>query len=1000
MSTRMNRDIKVTAFLQKIQKKILGYLIIFILPFFFFFSGIFLLFVEIVYGQFQIESRVPIYILWLICVLCFGSILWILRPLWKNIHKTDNVSRLYNALNRDDDGKLLSFVQLHQKIQDDTSKEKYFILEYLDRQRNILFLGNPRLDFSRWRFDRWKFRALISGIIIYIIFLNTLWFESNQKFFAQKFLHKILIEQKEPFYIKDIDISYKYPAYLDREEEKNEGTNGNIQVPAGTQITLQFSLPDQIKKGIIFRNNKSEPLAQDGNYSFEYIFIADQNETYFFEIEFALGGKKREEKQHTISVTSDAAPLVEITDPKEDVHVDSLDSVSIQYNARDDNGIKNIYFLYQINDSELKQKQISIFETTKSNIQQTSNFDLYTLEIEPGQTLTVFVAAKDGDPFHPEKEGRSKPVKIFYRDPKQIYQKLMENEYKIREAVLEYYGDHFEDPFFKWQLQQSLVWNDTFLNASFTLHSTGERIISELESFNTEMKNFSEKERNSYLSASYMNLEKKLKVLAGQHFDGIQKKLLLSISTLHTKIQQELEDHLKLLLNLTNYHAAENVKEGAKNVTSSVDTLLEQLNSNSMKNNQHAQQEYLEKSIKEIKKQMQNLFEMMQNLQTHADHGFVNKEAAQNQNISDLLEQLQQAISNNDLEKAKEILLKLQQSLKNTIESMEELKKETENSEYSQYRETAQKLQNEIETITQDQKDLIKKTEKVIQKHRDNITKEFENIFKKEKVDLLELAYTMLNHIYTVNDNNTDEFFLSERNASIETSKKLIAAMEQKWIDEMLPSAYEAHQAIAVYKKRHEDFRLPNNDDLSQSYSISEKIISVLKNLRIQTNDTISEAERQNLRQLSQEQDQLQKKLQYADQSLASEIPILPPQLREEIKKAEEQMKQAKQHLQNMQSESGKRFQVDAHETLQKIQSDFFQGEQGFPMQAPAGQQLFKPPSLSDGRDGNSSDGEGPKVQQNNETNVFRKNILQGLKSKPVPLYKKEVKEYYKGLLN
>lgn len=213
----------------------------------------------------------------------------------------------------------------------------------------------------------------------------------------------------------DVSITYHYPGYTGLPPRTVEGTAGELSALRGTEARLETRADRPVARAFVEIGEASLPLEVEGERLLRGSIRLQNAGSYAFRFEDARGKVLARGPEIPIHVVEDQAPTVQIGAPIPELVVTERDSVEIQYEATDDFGISRLELVYKVGPTEERSIPLGSPQDTPKRVTRTYTWQLATLDLRPGETVTYYVRAQDNDTVSGPKWGQSRTqvLKIF-----------------------------------------------------------------------------------------------------------------------------------------------------------------------------------------------------------------------------------------------------------------------------------------------------------------------------------------------------------------------------------------------------------------------------------------------------------------------------------------------------------------------------------------------------------------------------------------------------------
>jgi hypothetical protein len=206
----------------------------------------------------------------------------------------------------------------------------------------------------------------------------------------------------------DVEIAYRYPAYMRRDPVTISGTGGEVRAPRGTEVLLRTRADrDVVAAEIVVETIASPPeppsprerrLALEVTAARDLAgrFLLDEPGAYRFRFLDRRGRTVAEGPSVPIGVEPDAFPEVRITAPEQEIEVDAGARVRVEWWASDDVGLGELVLVTRPPAGEERRQPVRAFAGARRD---SGGFDLDTgaMGVGEGERLLYWLEVLDGD---------------------------------------------------------------------------------------------------------------------------------------------------------------------------------------------------------------------------------------------------------------------------------------------------------------------------------------------------------------------------------------------------------------------------------------------------------------------------------------------------------------------------------------------------------------------------------------------------------------------------
>ncbi|HEY8428771.1 MAG TPA: hypothetical protein VIL20_10370, partial [Sandaracinaceae bacterium] len=204
-----------------------------------------------------------------------------------------------------------------------------------------------------------------------------------------------------------------FPSYLDR-SSLTVADPIVLEVPRGTSIEVRARARLEATGAALRAGEREVPMELAGDGRWIGRFVAREDGPLVLRLRRADGEWISDATVRTVRALVDEAPRVTLVDPVEDLVLDAPDALEIAWDASDDVGIASVDLVLRTAAGvETRRRIASYGEGAHPALASgTSPLDLALAELMPGDTVTLYVEAHDGDVVSGPNVGRSAERRI------------------------------------------------------------------------------------------------------------------------------------------------------------------------------------------------------------------------------------------------------------------------------------------------------------------------------------------------------------------------------------------------------------------------------------------------------------------------------------------------------------------------------------------------------------------------------------------------------------
>ncbi len=819
----------------------------------------------------------------------------------------------------------------------------------------------------------------------------------------------------------DIEITYRYPAYTGLAPRTLPVSTGEVTAPKGTEVALKTRADRDVTRAELVLGDERVPLQLEGTRDLSGTFVLKQSGSYHFEL-FRKNNLIARGPEVPVNAEADTPPQVRLTSPAEELEIDEGAKVTLKYEASDDYGLTSLELVYRLPGSaEAQRVKLRHDEGRRSKGQYV--WDLAGVKLKPGQRVTYHVEAQDNDEVEGKKKGVSRTQVLKLYSAAEHRRAAVERVQKLWDRMVTHLADRLESNDRAKEKTAELV------APGQTTDQSGTQLAADLVAAARELAK--ERDAPRELIGALVNIS-----------DSFQRHVLSTADARRTFLRyQRMQSDLDMGRRLTAVVSAE-ISEVEKDILyleSLLDrqklldlqelgrqlqadrrelaSLLEQFR----QTKDEALQDNILREVQALRERMNELMRRMSELAKGIRDEHLNQEA-----LRELMEERDFASALDEVEKlvregkADEALMKLQQMAMEMDEMVESLAQAEEGMGDEEYRALAEKFQEFMDDLgktTEAQKRVSDETKALRDRYKQQMQQRLKQRGQQLKDELLRKTEQATKSYQSLEPDQLSmraDRPLEEVRAELDNLKNALKVDDFDLAAEAAARAERASQELAGYaeleRQRDEAFKNPEDvrrrsretaERLRQDSAKVSDINQKLQQLFPQPGSMLSEADKQRLRSLSQEQRQLEKQadgLRRKMEEMSQMAPVFGQEAEEQMGQIGEHMGGAAQRMEMRDVSRGYGEQKAALEQLQQFEKQMKESSQrsgkGKGMPLP----MFS--SRRPGLDGRTQDKvEIPDEEQFQAPKEFRKDLLDAMKQGAPDKYKEQVKRYYEELV-
>ncbi len=478
--------------------------------------------------------------------------------------------------------------------------------------------------------------------------------------------------------LADIEITLKYPEYINLPTQKIKGTRGDVKAIKGTEIIFEAEPLNSFEKGsLIVENGISVPVSMsDGRIKAGFTVLGSGS----FTIKETSTGLISE--TYRINTEEDKEPSISIRRPMgETVELGSEEKIDIFYEAEDDFGISKLVLTWE---NERGQSHIPIAkkEQETSAIKDKLSWGPSGINPGDGDTIKLRVLVYDNDTISGPKVGVSNAITIKLKDARSKHKETLIYAEQLMEELIDILGDEINianernparsmESTGNFKSEPGMIDIRQVLKIQKKLTQKIEHAIGTLDITIAGMKEDEYSDFTYFVGLS--NMELRIKTLLDERKYLIESFAKLDIGRLGRLMKREInefEDDILLLDSMLKGDKLMDSLRSSKDLLNEYDELSELLKQLNEGSNEQLEA-LIQEKLNQIRDLMSQLAKKINGLDGDIQEGFLNQDAFEATNLQTQLNQISKLAREGDIDQALEMLSSLTQSLQNMMASLE-----------------------------------------------------------------------------------------------------------------------------------------------------------------------------------------------------------------------------------------------------------------------------------------------------------------------------------------
>lgn len=265
-----------------------------------------------------------------------------------------------------------------------------------------------------------------------------------------------LVPEQLPL-VSALDVLYGFAPYTGLPPQRVTGTRGDIETLPGTTVEVRgTSLLTLVEARIVVTAPGGEtivPLELTDGREFVGRFTVMGEGSYRFELGPADGGPRRTDPlERRIRTVPDQAPVIELILPEAVVEVTADQVVDFEFIASDDFGLGPVQLAWQFNGDDDSRRVTPLRDATgERTSQEHVPLELAELALQPRDEIVVVIEALDNNAISGPQTGRSRPVLLRVAAPEDQHAATLELKRQLFESLLARLGTSLPASLNEWR---------------------------------------------------------------------------------------------------------------------------------------------------------------------------------------------------------------------------------------------------------------------------------------------------------------------------------------------------------------------------------------------------------------------------------------------------------------------------------------------------------------------------------------------------------------------
>ena len=246
--------------------------------------------------------------------------------------------------------------------------------------------------------------------------------------------------------VGDVRITYHYPGYTAVAPRTVDGSTGDVAAVKGTRVRIETHPLRTARRALLLlgeTGEKGEIKASLSDNTLTAELTLNEDATYRFWLQPALGRAVREARSHHLTVEADAAPRVDILGPADRLELATPRPIEIGYSATDDYGVGTVELVFRAGDRP-EQRVLLRDGGGARTVQGRTLWDPASVGLGNAERIAYRIEARDRDDVSPVpaggvgKSGTSRTLYVIIQNPHESLEDRLERQ---RELLEKFIGD-------------------------------------------------------------------------------------------------------------------------------------------------------------------------------------------------------------------------------------------------------------------------------------------------------------------------------------------------------------------------------------------------------------------------------------------------------------------------------------------------------------------------------------------------------------------------------
>ncbi len=792
--------------------------------------------------------------------------------------------------------------------------------------------------------------------------------------------------------VGDVRITLDYPGYTQRPSVTLPASSGDFRAMPGTRVSLRTTALTPAQSAQLLFGDTGDGEVVDMTVVDDELsasFVVTEATAYRFFLHPELGAPLIEETPHSIEIEADAAPVVELYAPADELDVEGRRRIELAYTSEDDYGISSVTLVWDSGAGKTGRKQLTMPREGSRTAQAKFLWDLTEVDLQPGERVTYHVEVADNDDVIGPNIGKSKAYALRVFSPRERHEQIMKRQAELFERMVRVLGARLTVP-------------ADDVDAHAAIHKEAQAVVVELGGIVAALQDDKLAARD--LVAAYKDMKARLETLA-----EAEDKLLAALARKPNKRGMvklakgdaanvaELETDVLLMADWLDRQAMENVLSLTDEI-SERRKHLEELFEKYASTGDPAVLEEIEREMRALEAAMAELSRQQGTMSDEVMDRFMNMDALeQQQQSADCLAEVRKLLAAGEAEAAAEAMKRCNAEFAEGKQQLEQSLDELMRDRFAEEQRKLDELTGDLADLAQDEQDIAAEADAIMESYKDRAADLMEDKAKDARSEARKIIGKLRKRLKKIPKSGLTPFAKEELPIAEQRLDDVERMLDDGDLAEALAMAKQAETSIETIEAElgaDLDSGDPWNDRTPDAYNavasalpLARELVQELEKATPSPQEIMNAGDKQRMRKLRRRQQAVRKRAEQLSKKakgMQEELPGDSGQaMAEGVDQAVEHMKRGERLMKRGDPSGSRQAARDAHDALQRAQEE----SRGAARQQQQGQ----------GRD--SEPVRIPGADEYRAPQEFREEILEAMKKEAPSGFKDQVRRYYEDLI-